>query len=94
MNKIYPMSAHAARARVAAALCAVGPEFENILLDTCCFLLGVEESESRYGWPRRSAKLVLKLALSALARHYSGGGSSVNRRLSAWAQKGARPAIL
>lgn len=65
-------AAAAARARVSAALGAVGPEFETILLDTCCFLRGVEDSEARYGWPRRSAKLVLKLALSALARHYAG----------------------
>ncbi len=62
---------YAARARVSQALKSVGPEFETILLDTCCFLRGVEESETRYGWPRRSAKLVLRLALSALARHYS-----------------------
>ncbi|MEM8687884.1 MAG: DUF6456 domain-containing protein [Pseudomonadota bacterium] len=62
---------YAARARVSQALKAVGPEFETILLDTCCFLRGVEESETRYGWPRRSAKLVLRLALSALARHYA-----------------------
>ncbi len=62
---------YAARARVSRAMQAVGPEFETILLDTCCFLKGVEESEIRYGWPRRSAKLVLRLALSALARHYA-----------------------
>ncbi len=67
-------TAAAARARVSAALGTVGPEFETILLDTCCFLHGVEDSEARYGWPRRSAKLVLKLALSALARHYAHGG--------------------
>ena len=64
----------AARARVAAALGAVGPEFETLLVDTCCFLRGFSASETSYGWPRRSAKLVLKLALSALARHYRGGG--------------------
>lgn len=86
-------SAHAARARVAAALRAVGPEFENILLDTCCFLFGVEDSESRYGWPRRSAKLVLRLALSALARHYAGEGCSDTRRLSGFVQEGGRPVI-
>lgn len=64
---------YAARSRVAEALHAVGPEFETLLLDTCCFLRGFEASENSYGWPRRSAKLVLKLALSALARHYGEG---------------------
>lgn len=67
-------AAYAARTRVGAALEAVGPEFENILVDTCCFLRGVEDSEINYGWPRRSAKVVLKLALSALARHYENPG--------------------
>ncbi|MCP5084404.1 MAG: hypothetical protein GY948_22165 [Alphaproteobacteria bacterium] len=68
-------AACAARARVAAAMSAVGPEFETLLLDTCCFLRGFEASETSYGWPRRSAKLVLKLALGALARHYGEGGA-------------------
>lgn len=78
---------------VPGALGAVGPEFETILLDTCCFLNGIEESESRYGWPRRSAKLVLKLALSALARHYEGGGRKNRSRTMAWMVEGPRPVI-
>lgn len=60
----------AATERVRRALAAVGPEHANILIDVCCHLKGLEDVERRAGWPRRSAKIVLGLALAALARHY------------------------
>lgn len=59
-----------ARDRFRSALAAVGPEFANILVDVCCHLKGLEEVERASGWPQRSAKIVLLLALTALARHY------------------------
>ncbi|MBB5047796.1 hypothetical protein HNR60_002553 [Rhodopseudomonas rhenobacensis] len=60
----------ASRQRLRAALEACGPEFAGLLMDVCCFLHGLEEVESRRGWPSRSAKVVLQLALDRLARHY------------------------
>lgn len=60
----------ASRQRVRLALEACGPEFAGVLLDVCCFLQGIEDVERARGWPSRSGKVVLQLALDRLARHY------------------------
>jgi hypothetical protein len=60
----------AAKERVSVTLETVGPEFAGVLLDVCCFLKGLETVEGERGWPRRTAKVVLGLALDRLVRHY------------------------
>jgi len=59
-----------ARERVHIALKEVGPSLSDILLHTCCYLDGLEEAERKLGWPRRSGKLVLQIALDRLVEHY------------------------
>jgi hypothetical protein len=87
----------AARRHVEKAIDAVGPEFGGLLLDFCCFLKGIEEIERERRWPARSAKLVLQLALSSLARHYglvaSAAAASGRGRVLHWGTDDYRPTI-
>lgn len=59
-----------ARSRVAAALRDLGPGMGDLVLRVCCFLEGIEQTEQRLGWSARSGKIVLRLALMRLDRHY------------------------
>jgi hypothetical protein len=87
----------AARERVTRALTAAGPEFSGILLDVCCFLKGLEQLERNAGWPQRSGKVVLQLALSRLARHYgieaSGAAGPSRAQPRHWGVADYRPTI-
>lgn len=59
-----------ARDRVAAALRDLGPGLGDMVLRCCCFLEGLETAEKRMGWSARSGKIVLRIALQRLKRHY------------------------
>ena len=61
-----------ARARVTAALRALGPGLGDVVLRVCCFLEGIEAAEKRMGWAARSGKVVLRIALQRLRAHYAG----------------------
>lgn len=60
----------AARQRVGQAMASVGPGLNDALLMVCCHLEGLEEAERKFGWPQRSGKVVLLLALDRLVAHY------------------------
>ena len=60
----------AARDRVAAALRDLGPGLGDVALRVCCFLEGIEAAEQHMGWAARSGKIVLRIALMRLRRHY------------------------
>jgi len=89
-------SAIAARERVNKALTAVGPELADVLVDVCCFLKGLSEIEKANGWPLRSGKLILQLALTRLARYYgiaTEPRASFARRPRHWGGVDYRPTV-
>ena len=88
----------AARQRVVRAIAAVGPELAGVLVDVCCHLKGLEEAEKTEGWPQRSGKVILQIALTRLARHYglvSDGqlNAGLKRRLRHWGTEDYRPTL-
>ncbi|MCQ8781061.1 DUF6456 domain-containing protein [Aurantimonas sp. CSK15Z-1] len=85
-----------ARRRVEAAVEAAGPELAGVLLDVCCFLKGLETVERERQWPVRSAKLLLKAGLAALARHYGFTAAPTadrGARLRRWGAADYRPSV-
>lgn len=85
-------TALAARLRVARAIEAIGPELSGVALDVCCFMKGLEMVERERQWPARSAKLMLRAALMALARHYAPPVAE-GRKAHRWGTQGYRPEI-
>lgn len=67
----------AARKRVAAALQGLDSELSDVALRVCCFLDGLEMTERRIKLPARSGKVLLRIALRQLKRHYEKQGHSM-----------------
>jgi len=65
-----------AQERVLAALRELGPGLADMALRCCCFMEGLETAERRLGWSARSGKIVLRIALVRLKRHYDGQGDA------------------
>lgn len=65
-----PLSAIAAKDRVMNALDAIGPGLDRVVFAACIRETGLMQIEAEEGWPKRSAKIALKLGLTRLAVHY------------------------
>ncbi len=88
----------AAQERVRRALAAMLPEHASILVDVCCLDGGLRDVERRHGWPQRSAKIVLQMALRQLARHYgllreTAHGDTRPASVRHWGGEGYRPDV-
>lgn len=70
----------AARQRFALAKADVGPGLWDLLVEVCCCQRGLEEIERHFGWPQRSGKVVLQIALDRLIQHYAKGRRPSRRR--------------
>ena len=70
-TKDLPKATQEARARVVCALDELGSGLSDVVLNCCCFLKGLEVTEREMGWSSRSGKIVLRIALTRLIRHYA-----------------------
>ncbi len=86
-------SAISARSRFSKAVEAMGPELSGVAVDVCCFAKGLETVEREHQWPARSAKLMLRTALLALARHYAPPVPATRRQSHHWGAEDYRPVL-
>ncbi len=86
--------ASAARKRLADIYRVMPADCAGVVIDVCGLLKGLQAVESERGWPRRSAKLVLRIGLEQLAMHFglaANASGPAKGTVRAWLEVGARP---
>lgn len=86
--------AAAARRELAALHNVLPADCAGVVLDVCGLLKGLQVVEAERGWPRRSAKLVLRIGLEQLAQHFGLAPLAVGtatRKPQVW---GERPTLV
>jgi hypothetical protein len=94
LNPTESMVAASQRARD--ALDIVGPDLSGLMIDLCGFGKGLEQIEAERGWPARSAKLMARIALAQLARHYGLANVATGPRsdkAQVWRDAKTRPSV-
>ena len=69
------------------------PECAGVVLDVCGFHKGLQQVEFERQWPRRSAKLILRVGLGLVADHFGLSCETTPRsgaRSRSWKDQGAR----
>jgi len=83
-----------ARKRLSELYTVLPDDCAGVVIDICGFEKGLQQVETERGWPRRSAKLVLRIALDRLAEHYGLSESATGREaapLRRWHDPDGRP---
>lgn len=83
-----------ARRKLERILAQMPPECAGVVLDICGYEKGLQDVERERGWPRRSAKLVLRIGLDVVARllglsEYAQGPEG--QYVRTWLAEDARP---
>jgi hypothetical protein len=85
------------RAKLSRVIGALPPDCAGVVLDVCGFNKGLQTIEIERGWPRRSAKLVLRIGLEQAARQFGlapMASGPREGRVSAWVGPGGYPCDL
>jgi len=91
-SEIGDIAADARRALMAIAR-ALPRDCLDVMLDVCGLEKGLQLIETERKWPRRSAKLVLRIGLDQLAHHFGLEQAAIGREGGnrAWMEAGTRP---
>lgn len=82
-----------ARAQLNRLALALPQDCWSVLSDVCGYQLGLQDIEAHRQWPRRGAKLVLRIALEQLAQRWGIGPSALGQGQGVQTWLPERPAM-